>query len=249
MRLSGKVALITGSARGMGAIEAELFSDQGATVVITDVLETLGKDLESKLTGRGRKTLFTKLDVTCEENWVKVTKEIMDNFGRIDILINNAGIYSTTPIESTSIEEWNHVMSVNVSGIFLGTKHCAPHMRKGGGGSIVNLSSTAGLIGGYRGGAYGSSKGAVRLFTKNTALQFAKDGIRANSVHPGPIDTEMIAENLSTPEGRYASISRIPLGRLGTALDVAYGVLFLASDEASFLTGSELIIDGGVTAQ
>ena len=249
MRLSGKVALITGSSRGMGAVEAELFSDEGAIVIITDVLETPGRNLASRLTEQGRNVLFSKLDVTSEQNWIRVIKEVMDNFGKIDILINNAGIYSTTPIECTSLEEWNKVMSVNVGGVFLGTKHCVPYMRNGGGGSIVNLSSTAGLIGGYRGGAYGSSKGAVRLLTKNTALQFAKDGVRANSVHPGPIDTDMIAENLSTPEGRSASISRIPLGRIGTALEVAYGILFLASDESSFMTGSELVIDGGVTAQ
>jgi cyclopentanol dehydrogenase len=163
--------------------------------------------------------------------------------------VNNAAIYSRVSIEHTEVEEWDRIMDINTKGVFLGTKHAIPVMREAGGGSIVNISSTAGLVGSARGSAYGTSKGGVRLFTKYTAIQHAADRIRANSIHPGPIDTGMIAEALSTPEGRAASESRVPLGRIGTITDVAYGALFLASDESSYMTGSELVIDGGMTAQ
>lgn len=173
----------------------------------------------------------------------------LNTYGRLDVLINNAAIYKRTPIVQTGLDEWNQIMDINSTGVFLGTKHAVPAMQKSGGGSIINISSTAGLVGSERGSAYGASKGSVRLFTKYTAIQHAGDGIRANSIHPGPIDTEMIADNISTPEGRAESESRVPLGRIGTVMDVAYGALFLASDESSFMTGAELVIDGGVTAR
>ena len=250
MRLTGKVAFISGGARGMGAVEARMFAREGACVVIGDILEDAGMKLQSEISDSGGRALFTKLDASSEADWKVAIRDTLDHFGKLNILINNAAIYRRTPIEHTSVQEWDEIMSVNLRGVFLGTKHSIPVMRSAGGGSIVNISSTAGLIGGYRGGVYSTSKGGVRLFTKNTALQHARDGIRANSVHPGPIiDTNMIAENLSTPEGRAESLSRVPLGRLGLAEDVAYGVLFLASDESSFMTGSELVIDGGITAQ
>lgn len=249
MRLENKVALITGGARGQGATEARLFADEGAAVVIGDILENLGKQVEAEVNESGGRALFTPLDVTSEEDWERVISETVSAFGKIDILINNAAIYQRVPIEHTTLEDWNNIMNINSTGVFLGTKHVIPAMREAGGGSIINLSSTAGLVGSERGSAYGASKGSVRLFTKYTAIQHAKDGIRANSIHPGPIDTEMIAESLGTPEGRATSISRVPLGRVGTVDDVAYGALFLASDESSFMTGAELVIDGGVTAQ
>ncbi len=189
------------------------------------------------------------LDVTSTESWINCVKFTMEKYQSLDILVNNAGIYSKVPIEEASDEEFDLIMSVNLKGVFLGTKYAIPEMRHSGGGSIVNISSTAGLVGNHGGGAYGASKGGVRLFTKFTAIQHASDNIRANSVHPGPVDTDMIADNLSTPEGRQNSISRIPLGRIGTIEDVAMGVLFLASDESSYMTGSELVIDGGITAQ
>ena len=249
MRLEGKVALISGGARGQGAAEARLFAREGAAVVIADILEDEGKRLEAEINEIGGQALFVKLDVTSESNWKDCIGETVERFGKLDVLVNNAGILGQTPIEDTPIDEWERIMSVNTTGVFLGTKHSIPEMRKAGGGSIVNISSIAGMIGSPRGSAYTTSKGGVRLFTKSTALQHAKDGIRANSIHPGPVDTEMIAENISTPEGRAASIARVPLGRIGTADDVAYGALFLASDEASYMTGSELVIDGGVIAQ
>ena len=192
---------------------------------------------------------FIKLDVTSEDDWHDAVEFTLNTYGRLDILINNAAIYKRTPIVQTELDEWNQIMDINSTGVFLGTKHAVPAMQKSGGGSIINISSTAGLVGSGRGSAYGASKGSVRLFTKYTAIQHAEDGIRANSIHPGPIDTEMIADNISTPEGRAESEARVPLGRIGTVMDVAYGALFLASDESSFMTGSELVIDGGVTAR
>lgn len=249
MRLDGKVALISGGARGQGAAEAILFAKEGAAVVIGDLLENEGRQVEAQINESGGKALFVKLNVTSSDDWKNAVSKAVETFGKLNVLINNAGIYSRTPIEETSEDEWDRIMEVNTKGVFLGTKHSIQAMRDAGGGSIVNLSSTAGLVGSARGSAYSTSKGGVRLFTKNTAIQLAKDGIRANSVHPGPIDTEMIAGNIGTPEGLAASISRIPLGKVGTVDDVAYGVLFLASDESSYMTGSELVIDGGITAQ
>jgi 3alpha(or 20beta)-hydroxysteroid dehydrogenase/cyclopentanol dehydrogenase len=249
MRLENKVALITGGSRGQGATEARLFAKEGAAVVIADILEDQGKQLEAEINESGGRALFTRLDVTSEEDWQRAIRETVAAFGKINILVNNAGIYARVAIVDTTLEDWNRIMDINSTGVFLGTKTVIPAMQDAGGGSIINLSSTAGLVGSARGSAYGASKGSVRLFTKYTAIQHATDGIRANSIHPGPIETEMIADNLSTDEGRAASISRVPLGRIGTVDDVAYGALFLASDESSFMTGAELVIDGGITSQ
>ena len=249
MRLEGKVALITGGSRGQGATEAELFVREGAKVVIADILEPEGNAVAAEIREGGGDASFIKLDVTSEDDWHDAVEFTLNTYGRLDILINNAAIYKRTPIVQTELDEWNQIMDINSTGVFLGTKHAVPAMQKSGGGSIINISSTAGLVGSGRGSAYGASKGSVRLFTKYTAIQHAEDGIRANSIHPGPIDTEMIADNISTPEGRAESEARVPLGRIGTVMDVAYGALFLASDESSFMTGSELVIDGGVTAR
>lgn len=249
MRLQGKVALISGGAKGQGATEARLFVKEGASVVIGDILEDEGSKVEAEINESGGGALFTKLDVTSASDWESAVKLAVERFGKLDVLINNAAIYSRVPIEHATEEEWDMIMAVNTKGVFLGTRAVIPAMREAGGGSIVNISSTAGLVGSTRGGAYATSKGGVRLFTKNTAMQHAKDGIRANSIHPGPIDTDMISEALGTPEGLALSESRIPMGRVGTVDDVAYGVLFLASDESSYMTGAELVIDGGMTAQ
>jgi NAD(P)-dependent dehydrogenase (short-subunit alcohol dehydrogenase family) len=249
MRLEGKVALITGGSRGQGATEAELFVKEGARVVVADILEPEGNAVVAQIREGGGDASFIKLDVTSEDDWQDAVEFTLNTYGRLDVLINNAAIYKRTPIVQTGLDEWNQIMDINSTGVFLGTKHAVPAMQKSGGGSIINISSTAGLVGSERGSAYGASKGSVRLFTKYTAIQHAGDGIRANSIHPGPIDTEMIADNISTPEGRAESESRVPLGRIGTVMDVAYGALFLASDESSFMTGAELVIDGGVTAR
>ena len=249
MRLAGKVALISGGSRGQGAAEAVLFSQEGASVVIADVLDEEGNKLAAQIAEGGRGARFIRLDVTSEDDWRRAIADTVRSFGKLNVLINNAAICQRVPIEDTTLEEWNRVMDVNSTGVFLGTKHAIPEMRKAGGGSIVNISSTAGLVASPWGSAYGASKGGVRIFTKLTAIQHAHEGIRANSIHPGPIDRDMLAEIVSTPEGRAASADRVPLGRIGTVGDVAYGALFLASDESSFMTGAELVIDGGMTAQ
>ncbi len=248
-RLDNKVAIISGAGKGQGAFEASLFAREGAKVVLADIdIESCKSNVQDIVKENGIASAI-HLDVTSTESWINCVKFTMEKYQSLDILVNNAGIYSKVPIEEASDEEFDLIMSVNLKGVFLGTKYAIPEMRHSGGGSIVNISSTAGLVGNHGGGAYGASKGGVRLFTKFTAIQHASDNIRANSVHPGPVDTDMIADNLSTPEGRQNSISRIPLGRIGTIEDVAMGVLFLASDESSYMTGSELVIDGGITAQ
>ncbi len=249
MRLEGKVALITGGARGQGATEAALFAREGAAVVIADILEDQGKQVEAQINEAGGRALFVSLDVSSEDDWERAVREAVEAFGKVDILVNNAALYSRVPIMETTLDDWNRILEVNATGVFLGTKATIPAMQQAGGGSIINISSTAGMVGSGRGSAYGTSKGGIRLFTKYTAVQHADDNIRANSIHPGPIDTEMIADNIGTPEGRATSESRIPMGRIGTVDDVAYGALFLASDESSYMTGAELVIDGGFTAQ
>ena len=254
-RLEGKVALISGGARGQGAVEANLFAREGAKVVIGDLLEEEGKQVEAHINEMGGECLFVRLDVTSQADWEQAVQAAVSKFGKLDILVNNAGIGTARgpdgvapTIEELGEDQWDRVMDVNAKGVFLGTKTAIPEMRKAGGGSIINISSIAGLVGG-RTTAYAASKGAVRLFTKATAIQYAGEGIRANSVHPGVIETPMTANMLSNAEQRESSIARHPMGRVGRPEEVAYGVLYLASDESSFVTGSELVIDGGLTAQ
>ena len=249
MRLENKVALISGGARGMGAIEARLFALEGAQVVIGDVLEEEGRQTEAAINESGGECLFVRLDVTSESDWDQAVTAAVTKFGRLDILVNNAGIGRISKVEDTTEEEWDLVMDINAKGVFLGAKAAIPAMRNAGGGSIVNISSIAGLVGG-RTSAYGASKGAVRLLTKSTAIQYAAEGIRCNSVHPGVVESQMtLPDMLNTEAGRREHAARHPIGRFGQPEDIAYGVLYLASDEASFMTGSELVIDGGLTAQ
>ncbi len=249
MRLEGKVALISGGARGMGAKEARMFAQEGAKVVVGDVLEDEGRQTEAAINESGGECVFVRLDVTDESAWEQAVGIAIKQFGKLDILVNNAGIARINNVENTSADEWDLVMDINAKGVFLGTKAAIPAMREAGGGSIVNISSIAGIAGG-RTSAYAASKGAVRLLTKSTAIQYARDGIRCNSVHPGVIESPMtLPIMLDTEAGREESAARHPMGRIGQPEDIAYGVLFLASDEASFMTGSELVIDGGLTAQ
>ena len=249
MRLEGKAALITGAAGDAGAAQARLFAREGAGVLVTDVREEQGEALAADIARSGGRASFFRLDVSDEENWRKAVRECVVRFGYLNVLVNNAGVVHTAPLLEITDGEWERVMGVNAKGAFLGTKHAIPAMVEAGGGSIVNISSTSGLLGGGRGPAYGTSKGAVRTFTKYAAVQHARDGIRSNSVHPGPFESEMISDILSSPEVLAASTARIPMGRLGNVRDVAYAALFLASDESSYVTGSELVIDGGMTAQ
>ncbi len=249
MRLENKVAFISGGARGMGATEAHLFAREGCRVAIGDLREDEGQQIEAEINETGGECLYLRLDVPSEASWQAAIAATVSRFGKLDILVNNAGIFRSHKVEETTSEEWNLVMDINAMGVFLGTKAAIPAMRNAGGGSIVNISSIAGLVGGQS-TAYSASKGAVRLLTKSTAIQYAVDGIRCNSVHPGVIETPMTIPNmLSTPVGREMRVARHPLGRIGQPEDIAYGVLFLASDESSFMTGSELVIDGGLTAQ
>ncbi len=248
-RLEGKVALISGGARGQGAAEGRLFAQEGARVVLADILDEEGEAVAAQLRQEGGDVIYLHLDVTQEQQWQDVIQATVDRFGKLDVLVNNAGIFPMVRVEDTSVALWEQVMDINVTGVFLGTKHAIPAMRAAGGGSIINISSVAGLVGGSRAAAYSASKGAVRILTKGTAVQYASDGIRANSVHPGIIVTAMTEELLSDEAQRAQRLASTPIGRFGTVDDVAYGVLFLASEESSYVTGSELVIDGGSTAQ
>ena len=249
MRLEGKVAFISGGARGMGAEEARLFAKEGAKVAIGDVLEEEGLRVVEEISETGGQALFVLLDVTSETQWQQAVATAVRDFGKLDILVNNAGIGGSGMVEDTTVAEWDRVMDINAKGVFLGTKTAIPEMRQNG-GCIINISSQLGLVGvDSSSPQYQASKGAVRIFTKATAIQYAQDGIRANSVHPGPIVTPMTEASRADRELYQMTVSRIPLGRYGQPADVAYGVLFLASDESSFMTGSELVIDGGWTAQ
>ena len=249
MRLENKVALISGGARGMGAVEAKLFASEGARIIIGDIREEEGRQVEAQINESGGECFFAHLDVTSEANWLEAVAQAVARYGKLDILINNAGIFPMEKVEETTEESWDMVMDVNAKGVFLGIKSVIPAMRAAGGGSIINLSSIAGLVGSTYSASYNASKGAVRLLTKSTAIQYAREGIRANSIHPGLIDTLMAANLLADEDLRQRRVATTPMGRVGRAEEVAYGALYLASDESSFMTGSELVIDGGFTAQ
>jgi 3alpha(or 20beta)-hydroxysteroid dehydrogenase len=237
-RLQGRVALITGAARGQGAAEARLFASEGATVVITDVLDDLGAALAAEI---GPGASYAHLDVTNEDEWRQVVDHVRATFGRLDVVVNNAGIGIPGTIMDTPLEDYRRVIDINQIGTFLGMKHTAPLLRDSGGGSIINVSSMMGFVGGAARVAYTSSKFAIRGMTKVAAIELGPLGIRVNSIHPGAIETDFIR-----PETRHLlPVDRLPLGRIGTPEDVARMALFLASDEAAYSTGSEFIIDGG----
>ena len=250
MRLEGKVAIITGGARGQGATEARMFAQEGASVVIGDVRDELGMQVEAEIRELGGEAVYLHLDVTSNDDWQRAIDTAEQQFGKVDVLVNNAAIVLRKDIEETTSEDWDNIMDINAKGVFLGTRAVIPAMRRAGGGSIVNISSISGLVS-IGPPAYIATKGAVRLFTKSTAIQYASENIRANSIHPGSVDTDMRREGLGsqTTEEIQARVDNIPLGRVGTTEDIAYGVLFLASDESSFMTGSEVVIDGGYTAK
>ncbi len=241
-RLDGKVALITGGARGMGAAEAALFAKAGAKVIITDVDEPEGKAIAARI---GDACRFLPQDVSDEADWQNTIARIEKQHGRIDVLVNNAGIFHVAGLEDTSLDLWNRQIAINQTGTFLGIRSVVPLMKRQGSGSIVNLSSIAGLGATPRAPAYAATKWAVRGLTKSAAAEFAPFGIRVNSVHPGLIDTRMMDELGQTPDERDA---RVPLGRQGTVDEVAKVVLFLASDDASYCTGHEFVVDGAIKA-
>lgn len=247
-RLDGKVAIISGGARGQGEVEARLFAKEGAKVVFGDILDEEGKQVEAAIRQAGGEATYVHLDVTQEADWQQAVDTAVSTYGKLDVLVNNAGILRREGIEETSKELWDTVLAVNATGVFLGTKCAIPAMRQAGGGSIVNISSISGMVS-IGAPAYNASKGAVRVFTKVTAVHHAEDNIRCNSIHPGPIRTPMTESTYADPEATERRLRQIPLGRIGTSEDIAYGVLYLASDEAAYITGSELVIDGGYTAQ
>lgn len=250
MRLKGKVTLITGGAGGFGVAQARLFAVEGAAVAIADLSESAGRRLATELeSANGVRAIFVRLDVTDEDSWSAAVDETVARLGPPTVLVQNAGIYVREPIAEATVEQWDKVMAVNAKGVFLGTRAVVGHMAEAGGGSIVNVSSTAGLVGSRITAAYNPSKAAVRMFTKSTALQFAAQGIRANSIHPGPADTEMLAIVYPNRELLESRAGEVPMGRFGTASDIASAALFLASDESSYMTGAELVVDGGVTAR
>jgi cyclopentanol dehydrogenase len=251
MRLAGKVALISGGARGIGASAARLFAREGARVAMGDILEAEGRAVEAEIRAAGGDVLFLGLDVSSEEDWGRAVARTIERFGALNVLVNNAGVGAPgTRVEDATTKDWDRVMDINAKGVFLGTRAVIPAMRRAGGGSIVNISSQLGLVGTDSSSPqYQASKGAVRLLTKATAIQYAREGIRANSVHPGPIVTAMTERRRADPETYQLMLSRIPLGRFGQPDEVAHGVLYLASDDSAFVTGSELVIDGGWTAQ
>jgi 3(or 17)beta-hydroxysteroid dehydrogenase len=251
-RVEGKVALVTGAASGLGKAAALMLAREGARVAVTDRNEAGARDVATSL---GEAARAWKLDVTQEADWQRVVDEVLTTFGRLDVVVNNAGVGIAKDIESLSLEEWRFVHAVNLDGVFLGCKHAVRGMRQcGAKGSIINLSSVAGLVGSENLPAYCSSKGGVRLLTKSVALHCARKGygIRCNSIHPTFIETPMV-EGLASlggdPVAGKARLARmIPLGHLGEPDDVAYAVVYLASDESKLMTGSELVVDGGTTA-
>jgi NAD(P)-dependent dehydrogenase (short-subunit alcohol dehydrogenase family) len=249
MRLSGKVALISGAASGMGQSEATIFAREGARVIVGDILEAEGKDVADAIVKAGGQARFVRLDVTSERSWQDAVAAAESAFGKLDVLVNNAGISGTFDPDTLSVSAWDRLMEVNAKGVFLGMKHAAPAMERAGGGAIVNISSISGFAGQDRVHmAYNASKGAVRIMTKSAAVQFGKLGIRVNSVHPGIMPPMRTSVGSADPAWRERSLRHVPLKREGRVEEVAYAVLFLASDEASYITGTELVVDGGYLA-
>ena len=254
MRLEGKVALITGGAHGMGAVEAKLFAKEGARVSIGDILEDEGRKVEAEIVEAGGEAMFVHLDVTQEDAWREAVASTVARFGRLDVLVNNAGIGSSEAPDRLDTWAWDRLMEVNARGVFLGVKYGIQEMLKIGGGSIVNISSISGIVGQSSTHlGYNASKAAVRLLAKTAAVQYAKNGIRVNSVHPGvmpPMLSSRPPDDLEKyVEQRNKIVASTPMGREGRPEEVANAVLFLASDDASYITGAELVVDGGFTAQ
>jgi NAD(P)-dependent dehydrogenase (short-subunit alcohol dehydrogenase family) len=251
-RVAGKVALITGGASGLGAESARRLAREGAKVVLTDLAAEAGQTVADEILAAGGTAAFLAHDVTDEMRWAEVVAWTVERFGRLDVLVNSAGVGGGEPILEATLEGFRRITGINLDGTFLGVRHAAPVMAAAGGGSIVNLSSILGKVGFPGAAAYCASKGGVALFTKAVALELAAAGVRVNSVHPGFIETPMVVnafrESASENEMRDLVVSRHAMGRLGVPREIADAVVFLASDESSFMTGSELVIDGGYTA-
>ena len=249
MRLDGKVALVTGGAHGMGAEECRLFAREGAKVAIGDIREEDGRRVEAEIAEAGGDAMFVNLNVSDENSWAAAVAQIAERYGKLDVLVNNAGISGSGETDFRSTDAWDRLLDINARGVFLGIKHAVPEMQKAGGGSIVNISSISGIVGQETvHPGYNASKGAVRLLTKATAVQHAKENIRINSVHPGMMPP-MLTSFQRGDARRERLMNDVPMGREGQPIEVANAVLFLASDEASYITGTELVVDGGFTAR
>ncbi|MCE2499824.1 MAG: glucose 1-dehydrogenase [Dehalococcoidia bacterium] len=247
-RLEGKIAIVTGAARGMGEVEARLFAEEGATVVLCDVSDDAGQRVADDIVSSGRAAEYVRLNVTDEDNWRQVIGDAVAKYGRLDILVNNAGISGYDEEDNLGTTTWDRLLDINAKGVFLGMKHAIGAMEQGDGGSIVNISSISGIVGqDFLHMGYNASKGAVRLMTKSAAIRWAEAGIRVNSVHPGLMPP--MAGSSANSETRNSMMTNVPMKRAGRREEVAYAVLFLASDEASYITGAELVVDGGFTAQ
>jgi NAD(P)-dependent dehydrogenase (short-subunit alcohol dehydrogenase family) len=260
-RLPDKVAIISGAASGIGAETARVFAAHGPKVVLCDLQDDLGRAVAKAISDGGGVAEYHRLDVCDEDQWIALVRATELKYGKVDVLGNIAGIsgrppgmtvqlgnIAGTPLAEQSLEGWNRIMEVNATGVFLGTKSVIPAMQRAAGGSVINMSSICGIVGSFANAAYHASKGAVRIFSKSAAIQYAKDQIRVNSVHPGFVDTPMARPGLLGNESGKARMEATPLGRFGKPIDIAMGCLYLASDESSWVTGSELVIDGGLTA-
>ena len=245
-KLKNKVAIITGAGSGIGAATARLMAAEGASVVLGDITDDQGQQVAVEIVQSGGNATYVHLDVTREPDWKNAVSMAVNKYSKLDILVNNAGILFLKGLEETETSDWDAIQDVNSRGVFLGAKTVVPAMREAGGGSIVNISSIAGLSGSGS-TAYSSSKGLVRILSKSIAVEYGPEKIRCNSVHPGVIDTEMVNGLIGTGGGRQAMIDKTPLGIIANARDVSLGVLYLASDESRYVTGSELVIDGGIT--
>ncbi|MDB5083854.1 MAG: Short-chain dehydrogenase [Bacilli bacterium] len=248
-KLLDKVAIVTGGGTGIGKETSLLFANEGAKVVVTDINEDNGRQVVEEIKSHAGDAAFIKQDVSKEEDWEKVVDGTLNTYRQINILFNNAGIYIIKPLTETTLDEWNRLMAINVTGVFLGCKHVIPVIAQQGGGSVINASSVAGLRGASRHALYGASKGAVRILTKDVAIEYAEQRVRVNSIHPGYINTGMAAYGAESVGTTTEQLGKAyPLGRLGEPSEVAKLVLFLASDDSSYITGQEFVIDGGATA-
>jgi NAD(P)-dependent dehydrogenase (short-subunit alcohol dehydrogenase family) len=251
-RLPGKVAIVTGGASGIGRATCRLFGREGATVLLADIDEPGGRKVAEEIAGTGGRATFLSLDVTVEADWTATIERVLRDHGRLDVLVNNAGrggLPARVGAEHVVLADWNLIMAANATSVLIGTKHAIPAMRRTGGGAIVNVVSIYALVGSRSSASYHASKGAARALTRAAAVQYAPEGIRINAVFPGFVETGMTAELHARPGVRDERVSLTPLGRIAEPEDIAPGILYLASDEASFVTGTELVIDGGMTAR